>query len=391
MVDRKRACISISVIVLFLGAAACSLTGTATPTPASETITAAPVSITPTPTPTSSLPVVASPQIVSFDMLDMDNGWALSDTNVLRTTDGGSTWYNITPSGVTDLGPGTTAFYLDMNHAWMVIAGSDFTSGTLFRTSDGGLTWSSTPVPFSGGSLKFLDPSSGWVLAGMGAGAGSEGVAVFNTIDGGNAWTRVFVDDPTVPGYTNDIPLVGDKSGLTFLDARHGWVAGEEPVNDLIYLYATTDGGRAWAPVSLSVPSGYTGGQENTDPPVFFDGKEGVLPVGIFAATNATVLYLSHDGGVSWSASTPVSYGRSYSITSPLQFFVWDGGPTLHVSADAGATWTDVTTNVNFPDTLLTFQFVDATTGWALTGDATPHYTFYKTTDGGATWNVLIP
>ena len=41
--------------------------------------------------------------------------------------------------------------------------------------------------------------------------------------------------------------------------------------------------------------------------------------------------------------------------------------------------------------TLVSFQFVDPTTGWAVTSDASSHYTLYKTTDGGATWNVLIP
>jgi photosystem II stability/assembly factor-like uncharacterized protein len=42
-------------------------------------------------------------------------------------------------------------------------------------------------------------------------------------------------------------------------------------------------------------------------------------------------------------------------------------------------------------ETLMTIDFVNASTGWALTGDASSHYSLYKTLDGGATWTALIP
>jgi hypothetical protein len=73
----KRLLVGFLAIVFAL--LACSLPGRVTPTP------------TPTTVPTPSLPVVASPQIVSFHMLDANNGWAVTDTNLLRTTDGGAT------------------------------------------------------------------------------------------------------------------------------------------------------------------------------------------------------------------------------------------------------------------------------------------------------------
>ena len=40
---------------------------------------------------------------------------------------------------------------------------------------------------------------------------------------------------------------------------------------------------------------------------------------------------------------------------------------------------------------MVSMQFVNATTGWALTSDANSHRMLYKTVDGGATWTVLIP
>ena len=37
----------------------------------------------------------------TLDMLDANNGWALTDTSVVRTMDGGATWYNATPASLT--------------------------------------------------------------------------------------------------------------------------------------------------------------------------------------------------------------------------------------------------------------------------------------------------
>jgi photosystem II stability/assembly factor-like uncharacterized protein len=387
MFSKRSLKISSALIAMALAVLACSLPGTATPTPTAVVVTPTVVTATPTP----SLPVVSSPQIISFQMLDANNGWALTDTNVLRTTDGGATWYNVTPSGVSSTGFSTAPYYLNATTAWLAMPGTNPTNGTLYHTTDGGASWSSIAVPFGGGSLKFPDASHGWEQVELEGGMSHQSVAVFTTRDGGTTWSQVFTDDPNASGSSDTLPLLGDKNGITAVDASHAWVTGAEPVNDFVYIYITQDGGHSWTHQDVAIPGAYAGGQENTDPPIFIGSMDGVLPVGVFASTNVTIMYVSHDGGATWTASTPVSFSRPYSVVSASLFFVWDGSTTMHVSADAGATWKDVTTNLNVPDTLVSFQFVNATTGWALTGDATPHYTFYKTTDGGATWTILIP
>lgn len=197
----------VGVLAIVLMIVACSLPGGVTPPTA--VIVTPPVSTTtppPTAIPAPSLPVVAAPQIMNFHMFDASNGWAISGTNVLRTSDGGTTWYNVTPPGVNSLGFSASTFYLDAKTAWVAVAGGDPTTGSLYHTTDGGLTWTTVSVPFGGGWIKFVDPTNGWDLVGLSAGMSHQAVAVFTTSDGGNTWSRVFINDPTVTGYSNTLP-----------------------------------------------------------------------------------------------------------------------------------------------------------------------------------------
>lgn len=360
------------------------------PTPVQATPAVSQAEILASPT-VPALPLVASPGIVAFEMLDANNGWALSDSAVLRTTDGGLTWHNATPSGVSSVGNSASSYFQTANSAWVVIGNADGISGTLYRTTDGGSTWATASVPFAGATLQFLDASNGTAMAPLGAGAGSEAVALFHSSDGGSTWTQVYINDPTVAGSSSSLPLSGTKSGAAFLDSDHGWISGAEPMSDFVYLYATADGGHTWAHQDLALPPGFSGATTNADPPRLFSASEGVLPVDLFSNTVGTVFYLSHDGGASWNPTQPVTPTGHYSIASLRDFFVWDGSSALFISHDSGQTWSSISPNINIADSLVSFQFVDALNGWALTTDANNHSSLFKTADGGLTWTTLIP
>jgi len=283
------------------------------------------------------------------------------------------------------------SYFLNNTTGWVVASGGDPTHGTLYHTTDGGSHWTSASVPFGGGSLDFLDANNGWAMVGLGAAMSHEAVAVFRTSDSGSTWTQAYTNDPNTAGASDTLPFVGDKNGLTASDMNHAWVTGSEPVSDFIYIYMTQDGGKTWSGQNPALPSGYAGAMTNADPPHFFNATEAVLPVGLYANTGATVLYVSHDSGKTWTPTMPVPINGQVSLPSPTDFFVWDGGTTLYASHDGGANWLNITPNVNLANNLASFQFVTPTNGWAVTTDASGNYTLFRTTDGGANWDVLNP
>ena len=371
-------------------------------TPAIVTATAVPPTVTPVVIPPSETPVVPTntplvslpvpnPQFKTFHMTDALNGWAISETSILHTADGGLTWYNVTPAVLTTSGFSAQAYFGSATLGWVTVPSADFLTSTLYRTTDGGLTWTSIPLPFNAGMMQFRDASNGVMLVALGAGAGSEAVAVYKTADGGATWTQVYTNDPNLPGAGTSLPLAGMKLGITFLDDSRGWVSGAEPAPSFFYLYTTQDGGATWAQQSPPLPPGFETAMTEVRPPVFFTAQDGVLPVRLLAEPVSDVYYVTHDAGLTWTATFPLNGDAQFSMASLLDVYLWNGGANLYVSHNSGLSWDTVATNVNGTEALASYQFTDVANGWMLTSDATGHTTFYRTTDGGATWIIIIP
>ncbi len=345
-----------------------------------------------TTSPFPSLEPIIAPQLRSFVMRNRLDGWALGENVLVRTEDGGATWGNATPPGLAaGFGASASLAALDADHAWLLVALDYPTSGMLYRTVNGGRTWTAVPVPFSGGDMEFLDASHGWIMADLGAGAGSQAVAIFQTSDGGATWTQVYVNDPTLSGASDTLPLSGIKSGLGLLDSQHAWVGGSVPMDGFVYLYASEDGGRTWAHQAVTLPAGYETAQTVVNAPRFFAPQQGVFAATLYTDEITILFYISTDGGRTWQPTSPLPVSGLVSIASATDLWVWDGGPNMHFSPDGGRTWESRTTDVNLKDTLAAFQFVDADYGWALTLDLSGHSALYRTTDGGRHWTALIP
>ncbi|GAA4892658.1 oxidoreductase [Streptomyces coeruleoprunus] len=114
--------------------------------------------------------------------------------------------------------------------AW--VAGS---RGTVLRTSDGGRSWRNVSPPDAAGlefrDVEAFDERRAVVLA-IGEGEASR---IYRTQDGGATWTESFRNPDPRAFY----------DCVTFFDSRHG-LAMSDPVDGRFRILSTADGGRTW-------------------------------------------------------------------------------------------------------------------------------------------------
>jgi photosystem II stability/assembly factor-like uncharacterized protein len=350
--------------------------------------TVTPPSPTVTPPTVVPPPIVTTPSINDLQMIDPTNGWAIGNAYVLRTADGGATWYNVSMPNVSSFGSG---FFQTASKGW--VFGTDANIGTvsLFRTTNGGTTWTAyNNLPFNGGALQFLDDLNGFVMSGLGSGMHKQAIQLYQTSDGGATWVLKYAIDPTQPN--NTLPFGGLKQGMTFRDTSTGWIGGYIPTTGFIYLYKTTNGGTSWAQQVLPIPPGYESADMNTTAPTFFGPNDAVLPVWMTTGIGQRDLFLysTHDGGATWNYSS--SFARNTNTTefvSMRDAFNWNTGNFIQATSDGGATWRQLTSNANFGEGVREMDFVSTTTGWVIDMDENANTALYRTTDGGFTWIML--
>lgn len=259
-----------------------------------------------------------------------------------RTVNGGTTWVPGDVLGGTTYGLGNISA-INADTAWVAVyngvGNQDNTCG-VYRTNDGGVTWTQQPGVLQGAAsfadnVYFFDANDGIahgdVLDGY--------FEIYWTNNGGNTWTRVPQADidATVAsgegGWTGVIEAVGDSTimfgsnkskvyvsndrgkhwfgratGLTasgsnagineiaFVDKLHGLAAHAKSTNTM-QLAETSDGGQTWTLIAT-----YTGDcLSNSLSGV--KGSPGTY-VSTGAATGMTGITYSFDGGHTWTAFT---------------------------------------------------------------------------------------
>lgn len=352
----------------------------------------------------------------SIQMMNPTTGWGTdrATRNVLRTTDGGSQWRNVSPPDlmVSDI---AVSYFLDADQAWLATAKPmpslrppTPTSVIVSRTLDGGKTWSTGSrfiIPAGAPAwLDFVDAENGWLMASLGAAAGSQQVEIYRTSDGGMNWQAIpnTLEHPS-QAPLNALPLGCDKTGFTFLDPSTGWVTANCP-GGILFFQVTHDGGQNWKNQELMPPPGYPAdlfatSSSTSEPPVFVSSRDGFLLVTVYASKSEAFLYITHDGGNTWEPkvlpfSNPVGrpdfvdaksgwiLGRSEAPTAA-------NAPTkLFMTQDGGDTWSELTTGIDLTDA--TIDFVNPQAGWALVTTSTGPGLF-QTADGGHTWKKLDP
>jgi photosystem II stability/assembly factor-like uncharacterized protein len=190
--------------------------------------------------------------VLAASFSDARQGWAVTQASEMagpgdytlgRTVDGGTTWENIPlhlfPSAA-PVAPASAVYlhFFNAGTGWLVIkhaSGSNFSVGSLFRTTDGGRTWTPLSIPI-GEPVYFVTKEVGWTAGGA---AGNE---LYRTTDGGTTWSSQDVAPRSGPEDQRRF------YGLpAFQNEREGLLpvlAAGEPAQ--VELYAAHDGGARW-------------------------------------------------------------------------------------------------------------------------------------------------
>jgi photosystem II stability/assembly factor-like uncharacterized protein len=143
---------------------------------------------------------------------------------VAKTVDGGSSW-SLTTAPVK--GEPQDAFFVGEGTGYLRTGPPD--SGQLFKTSDGGLTWTGL-VASPGSRIRFADPGVGWAV---------QYKKISFTSDGGNRWSS----------REYGFPVSANAFSLPRRD--RGYVVGD---HGMIYRYRTVPASAAVAKGGISAP-----------------------------------------------------------------------------------------------------------------------------------------
>ncbi|GIP35905.1 hypothetical protein [Paenibacillus sp. J2TS4] len=335
------------------------------------------------------------PSLESLHWADQQQGWAISGQQLLRTTNGGQSWDDVTPDSLKMLSKlvflQAGSYFSDPQQAWLALSPAeenDTARGqvSVLRTEDGGSHWESVPVdvqePWEGAGmqkLSFIDEHNGWLLVTSDPGAGQMGKALYRTEDGGITWTRLGEISQQIESY---------PTGMTFLDERNGWITSINHAQDYPLIFHSGNGGRSWQPIKLSIPDDL--GIEyysSALPPVFFDskGQEGWMPLQFYAAERLiTIPYITQDGGSTWTPTTGIDSEPEtvQFISSQTGFYIDRKQGLLFASTDGGDSWKERYRNPDFTEAKQ-LHFSDERNGWLLTEKA-----LWTTRDGGLAWKM---
>lgn len=383
--------------------------------------------------------------------------WGLVDNGPLYvSTDGGSTWQKRLPPPNLTGAPHAISF-LDDRNGWAMYPGAPVNGcgnglARIWRTTDGALTWQlAAEVDFRpqslGGegfqdckdTLTFVDGSHGFATTWN---DGSH-PAVWRTSDGGKTWSESIIADPvgfstqkggyylqfgtiTRFGAVLMAPAFGEQPGgstheYVFKSVDHGatWTAVASLTNqpsDLTLVtparwliivpggsMETTDGGRSWHPYTTDYyqAAGVAPQVVFPDPEVGYASLHGAIQRTDDGGAHWT--YIQSPGVITPPSPNPSPLGQApfyepgpAQLSAPSSSVVWMlyGEANLYLSTDQGTTWQHRPTPTE-PINPTDISFIDGREGWYLQGGpggtqcSFGPASLWHTTDAGATWKLI--
>ena len=314
---------------------------------------------------------------------------------------GGPGWHWLYPqpagSGAND------AAFVDALTGWTVGMGS------VLKTADGGLTWTSQklPVPLYCQSVDFIDPLHGWVLGNSRNGSRR---IILRTTDGGRHWAVVYNGTYEIQDMdfaTAKVGLIGGVDGtmrrttdggvtwkravlpaglgpyqVHMATSTAGFALAQPLADGVSTILRTADGGRTWTVAYAA--GGWYSDIAVVDALTAFVACERWDDLG----DSRQVILRTTDGGGTWVELPPpkpdVAPGENAQIQAvaaagPDHVWVWwtdYGDPMLSFTSTGGADW-----STRAWTWIWNAGCIDETHVWEVTGDQTR-----LSDDGGATW-----
>ncbi len=294
--------------------------------------------------------------------LNSSDGIAVGEYGkILRTTDGGDSWTEIDIDSEVGLNSIT---FVDTNNGWAGgFKNSDPDQSVVYKTIDGGTSWSETILPTNNmpnqiNQIKFLDNSNGWAV-----GAGK----IIKSTDGGASWSQILniaYDSMGSGGFLNSINIA---------DINTLEVAGRSGI-----IYKTYDAGSNWKVIN-------TGATLNAVK--VFDANT------ILASGGESGLYKTTDAGNSWYLRSANGTMNNFYFRSNNLGFGFGFNGSLYKTTNQGDSWQQITVPGSGFDGgmwVRSAYFIDESIGWIVLTPRIPEPPIdnyvYKTTDGGASW-----
>jgi photosystem II stability/assembly factor-like uncharacterized protein len=302
------------------------------------------------------------PVIYGMDFRDAQLG--LTGGNRVSTNDGGPGIFKTTDAGVTWVRkfPQSSNAVLWLNDSTAIAIVGD----SIYRSTDTGETWSEISSQIFTGLDEMTLLPNGTIVGVSGAGDG------WRSVDGGLNWTRTLVGLGALPASWN----------VSFFDNQLGAIVGQGG-----FIFKTTDGGLTWAMLNNGI-----GGAEFRDLEMFDDNA------GLAVGDNGYILR-TENGGNRWDTHrvqvTGVVLFRNENLQAvsvvDQNFAVaagYDG--VVFKTFDRGKTWQ----SIGYPNLPGEFyisdvKFIDRNLGYVTGNRPGIAQNLFRTTDGGATWNVI--
>ena len=282
------------------------------------------------------VPTGSTQQYRGLDAVDRRVAWVGGSAGeVLRTTDGGATWQDVSP-------PGNERLLFRDVEAESARRASVMSIGLgnasrIYTTADGGRTW----------RLAFVndDPDAFYDCMDFFAG-GRRGLALSDPVNGrfriaatndwGWSW-RVLPNAGMPPAVEGEFAFAASGTCLVTSGARHAWFGSGGGASRI---FRSADGGLTWRVTPAPIPAAEAGGVFSL---AFRNRRDGVAVGGDFTApaNGVDASGFTRDGGQSWRPGGDLAGYRSGVdwVTGAGATLIAVGPTGSDVSFDGGRSW----------------------------------------------------